>query len=157
MTISTLEWYIRSGCPERGLPDGNLTYCFRETSKYGFAVQQSELCWTSPQSGKITYIPNRPLLRQNDSEIKWHGSIARWGGLSSYPYPLSIILNKMDSERLYSIVFQMRGGWLPCTTSDKPAYVAHGLALLHEIRTWCVVREGWCSKKKIVFYYAFNV
>ena len=31
--------------------------------------------------------------------------------------------------------------------SDNPAYVAHGLALLNEIRTWCVVREGRCHKK----------
>jgi hypothetical protein len=29
-----------------------------------------------------------------------------------------------------------------CTTSDKPAYVAHGLALLNEMRTWCGVRQG---------------
>src|SRR5215211_3165757 len=27
-------------------------------------------------------------------------------------------------------------------TSDKPSYVAHGLALLHEMRTWGVVRQG---------------
>ena len=29
-----------------------------------------------------------------------------------------------------------------CTTSDKPAYGAHGLALLKEMRTWGVVRQG---------------
>src|SRR5215217_6407887 len=28
------------------------------------------------------------------------------------------------------------------TTSDKAAYVAHGLALLNGIRTWGVVRQG---------------
>jgi hypothetical protein len=27
-------------------------------------------------------------------------------------------------------------------TSDNGSYVAHGLALLNEIRTWCVVRQG---------------
>jgi hypothetical protein len=31
--------------------------------------------------------------------------------------------------------------------SDNPSYVAHGLALINEIRTWCVVREGRCHKK----------
>src|SRR5438105_3538342 len=40
-------------CPERGLPDGNITCCFRKTSQYGFTVQQGELCWTHPQSGQI--------------------------------------------------------------------------------------------------------
>jgi hypothetical protein len=35
--------------------------------------------------------------------------------------------------------------------SDKPLYVAHGLALLNEIRTWGVVREGRCSKKGLFF------
>jgi hypothetical protein len=28
VSIYTLEWYIRSGCPERGLPDGNIINCF---------------------------------------------------------------------------------------------------------------------------------
>jgi len=35
----------------------------------------------------------------------------------------------------------------PCVTSDKPRYVAHGLALLNEMRTWGVVRAGRCRKK----------
>src|SRR5262249_10167473 len=30
---------------------------------------------------------------------------------------------------------------------NNPSYVAHGLALLNEIRTWCVVREGRYHKK----------
>ena len=34
-----------------------------------------------------------------------------------------------------------------CSTSDNPSYVAHDLALLNEIQTWCVVREGRCHKK----------
>jgi hypothetical protein len=29
-----------------------------------------------------------------------------------------------------------------CTTSDNGHYGAHGLALLNEMRTWCVVRQG---------------
>jgi hypothetical protein len=33
--------------------------------------------------------------------------------------------------------------------SDNPAYVAHGLALLNEIRTWYVVKDA--VKKKLVF------
>src|SRR5215470_14992220 len=36
-------------------------------------------------------------------------------------------------------------------TSDNRGYVAHGLALLNEIRTWCGVREGRCSKKGCFF------
>jgi hypothetical protein len=36
-------------------------------------------------------------------------------------------------------------------TSDKPSYVAHSLALLNEMRTWCVVRERHCSKKRRYF------
>jgi len=36
-------------------------------------------------------------------------------------------------------------------TSDKRHYGAHGLALLHEIRTWCVVRAG-CWRKKSSFF-----
>jgi Putative transposase len=48
-------------CPERGLPDGNITCCFRKTSKYSFVVQQGELYWTHPQPGKITYTPDIPL------------------------------------------------------------------------------------------------
>ena len=31
-------------------------------------------------------------------------------------------------------------------TSDKPQYGVHDLALLHEIRTYCVVRKGHCHK-----------
>jgi hypothetical protein len=31
---------------------------------------------------------------------------------------------------------------LPASTSDKPAYGAHGLALLNAMRTWCVVGQG---------------
>jgi hypothetical protein len=41
-------WY-----PERGLPDGNITCCFRKTSKYGFVVQEGELLWTSPLWEKL--------------------------------------------------------------------------------------------------------
>jgi hypothetical protein len=33
------------------------------------------------------------------------------------------------------------------STSDKPSYGAHGLALLNEMRTWGVVRAGRCRKK----------
>jgi hypothetical protein len=36
----------------------------------------------------------------------------------------------------------------PFYTSDNTCCVAHGLALLHEIRMWCVVREGRCRKKR---------
>jgi hypothetical protein len=36
---------------------------------------------------------------------------------------------------------------LPASTSDKASYVAHGLALLNEMRTWGVVRAGRCRKK----------
>ena len=36
-----------------------------------------------------------------------------------------------------------------CLTSDKASYVAHGLALLNEMRTWGVVREGCCQKKPV--------
>src|SRR5215470_9835978 len=35
-----------------------------------------------------------------------------------------------------------RSSWRTRSTSDKASYGAHGLALLHEIRTWCVVRQG---------------
>jgi hypothetical protein len=38
--------------------------------------------------------------------------------------------------------------------SDKPFYVAHGLALLKEMRTWCGVREERCHKKERIFLYA---
>jgi hypothetical protein len=37
-----------------------------------------------------------------------------------------------------------------CTTSDKPAYGAHGLALLKEMRTWGVVRQGGVPGRRII-------
>jgi hypothetical protein len=37
------------------------------------------------------------------------------------------------------------------STSDNGHYVAPGLALLHEMRTWCVVRAGRCRKKSWFF------
>jgi len=54
-----------------GLPDGNITCCFRKASKSGFVIQQGELCWTLPQQGKITRIPNAPLISALKQKTEW--------------------------------------------------------------------------------------
>jgi hypothetical protein len=62
-TMNIPEWHIHRRVSRKGLPDGNITHCFRKTSKYDFAIQDGTLCWTPPHLGKITHIPNRPLVR----------------------------------------------------------------------------------------------
>src|SRR5215831_257830 len=46
--------------------------------------------------------------------------------------------------------FGGRGGREPFPTPINPVYVAHDLALLHDIRMGCVVREGHCRKQPTV-------
>jgi len=41
MTLNSPERLISSWCPERGLPDENITHCFRKTSKFGAVPSHS--------------------------------------------------------------------------------------------------------------------
>src|SRR5262245_51944361 len=45
-------------CPEKGMPDNKITRYFSRAQKVVWTVQICELCWTLPQQGKITRIPN---------------------------------------------------------------------------------------------------
>src|SRR5262245_16115894 len=80
---------------------------------------------------------------------------------------LCTALSRSISIRMYLGFWAMYRGWksikpydsvepftayLPkCTCwCQSRVYVAHGLALLHAMRTWCVVREGRCREKPTV-------
>jgi hypothetical protein len=63
MTLDSPERLISSWCPERGLPDGNITHCFRKTSKFGAVPSHSPpraglwlalLCCGHPTLGRST-------------------------------------------------------------------------------------------------------
>ena len=72
---------VGARCPERGLPYHKITLCFSKAQKVACAVQQGKLGWTPHCQGKMTRIPEIPLLDARHTR----GGLGHQGGVCAEP------------------------------------------------------------------------